>query len=144
MFAAVLLRVTKDDDVATCKERAETVSNTTAETVALCLWAFGAAEAKLPVAAPAPATAAAAAPAAVQGHLDEALKPGILTLDATPMEVRQWKRKLVTYLRCSGVPNWADVSDQHNVFFGCMEPALEDRVDHATPQIQVQGEGALS
>ncbi len=58
------------------------------------------------------------------------MKPSILTLDASPIEVRQWKRKLVTYLRRSGVPNWTDISDQHSVFFGCMESAVEDRVMH--------------
>ncbi len=65
------------------------------------------------------------------GRLVEALKPSLLTLDATPIEVRQWKRKLVTYLCQSGVPNWQDVSDQHSaVFFSCMESAKEDRVMH--------------
>ncbi len=47
-----------------------------------------------------------------------------------PFEVWQWKRKLVTYLRRSGVPNWQDVFDQHSVFFDCMESAVEDRVMH--------------
>ena len=60
----------------------------------------------------------------------EALKPSVLTLDTTPIEVQQWKRKLITYLRRSGVPNWTDVSDQHSVFFRCMESAVEDRVMH--------------
>ncbi len=60
----------------------------------------------------------------------DALKPSILTLNASPIEVRQWKWMLVTYLRRSGVPNWTDISDQHSVFFGCMESAVEDRVMH--------------
>ncbi len=42
----------------------------------------------------------------------------------------QWKLKLVTYLRRSGVPNWTDVLDQHCIFFKCMESAVEDRVMH--------------
>ncbi len=60
-------------------------------------------EAKLRTVAAAQANQAAAAQAAVgaataPGRLVEALKPWVLTLDATPIEVRQWKRKLVTYL----------------------------------------------
>ncbi len=133
-FAAVLLKVTRDEEVETWKDRAETVSNTTAEAAALCLRSIGVAEGKLRAAAAhagqAAAAAAAVAPAATPGRLVEALKPNLLTIDATPIEVRQWKRKLVTYLRRSGVPNWQDVSDQHSVFFGCMESAVEDRVMH--------------
>ena len=30
----------------------------------------------------------------------------------------------------SSAPNWADVSDQHSVFFGFMESAVEDKVMH--------------
>ncbi len=67
---------------------------------------------------------------AAHGHLVEALKPGVLTPSATPIKVQQGKRKLFTYLRCSGVPTWADVSDQHSVFFGCMESSVEDKVMH--------------
>ena len=74
----------------TFKERAEIISNITAETAAMCMRSIGVAEAKL---------RAAAGP----GRLVEALKLSVLTLDATPIEVRQWKRKLVTYLRQSGV-----------------------------------------
>ncbi len=131
-FAAVLLKVTRDEEMKTWKDRAQTVSNTTAKTTALCLRSIGVAEGKLWAAAAqaGQAAAAAAAPAAALGRLVEALKPSLLTLDATPIEVRQWKRKLVTYLRRSGVPNWQDVSDQHSVFFGCMESAVEDRVMH--------------
>ncbi len=134
-FAAVLLKVTRDEEMETWKDRAQTVSNTTAKTAALCLRSIGVAEGKLWAAAAqagqaAAAAAAAAAPAAAPGRLVEALKPSLLTLDVTPIEVRQWKRKLVTYLRRSGVPNWQDVSDQHSVFFGCMESAVEDRVMH--------------
>ncbi len=66
----------------------------------MCLRAIGVAEGKLRAAA----AAAAAAPATAPGHLVEALKPSVLTLDATPIEVRQWKKKLVTYLCRSGVP----------------------------------------
>ncbi len=133
-FSAILLKVTKDEEVTMYKERAEEVSTATGEAVGLCLRALGVAEAKLR-AADAPlrakaAAAAAAAPAAAPGRLVEALKPSILTLDASPFEVRQWKRKLVTYLRRLGVPNWTDIPDQHSVFFGCMESAVEDRVMH--------------
>ncbi len=102
-FAAVLLKVTRDEEVETWKDRAETVSNTTAETAALCLRSIGVAEGKLRAAAAragqAAAATAAAAPAAAPGRLVEALKPNLLTIDATPIEVQQWKRKLVTYLR---------------------------------------------
>ncbi len=74
----------------------------------MCLRAIGVAEGKLRAAAMhsgrAAAAAAAAAPATAPGHLVEALKPSVLTLDATPIEVRQWKKKLVTYLCRSGVP----------------------------------------
>ncbi len=121
----------------TFKDRAETVSNTTTETVALCLRSIGVSGGKLRAAAACAGQAAAvaavaapAAPAAAPGRLVEALKPNMLTLDATPIEVRQLKRKMGTYLRRSGVPNWADVSDQHSVFFVCMESAVQDRDMH--------------
>ncbi len=47
VFASVLLKLTKDDEVETFKERAETVCNTTVETAALCLRSIGFAEAQL-------------------------------------------------------------------------------------------------
>ncbi len=124
-FAAVLLKVTRVEEVETWKDLAETVSNATAETATLCLQTIGVAEGKLRAAA-----AAAAAPVAAPGRLVEALKPSMLTLDTTPIKVRQWKRKLVSFLCRSSIPNWQDVSNQHSVFFGCMESAMEDRVMH--------------
>ena len=99
-LAAVLLKVTRDEEVETWKDMAETVSNTTAETAALCLRSIGITEGKLRVTAAragqAVAAVATAAPGTAPGRLVEALKPSQLTLDATPIEVRQWKRKLVT------------------------------------------------
>ncbi len=63
-FAAVLLKAIKDDEVTTLKERAEGVSNTTAEAAELCLQAIGAAEAKLRTVAATQANQATAAQAA--------------------------------------------------------------------------------
>ena len=105
-FAADLLKVTRDEEMETWKDRAETVSNTTAETAVLCLRSIGVTEGKLRAAAAcagqAVAAAATAAPAAAPGRLVEALKPNLLTINATPIEMQQWKRKLVTYLRRRG------------------------------------------
>ncbi len=97
-FTAVLLKVTNDNKVTTVKASAETVSKTLAK-------AIGAVDSKLRAADPTPAAQVAAGPAATLGRLVEDLKPGVLTLDASPIEVRQWKRKLVTYLCRSGFPN---------------------------------------
>ncbi len=94
-FAAVLLKVTKDKDEETFKEKAEIVSNAIAETSEMCLRSIGDAEAKLRAATAqagrAAAAAAAMAQAAALGRLVEALKPRVLMLDATPIEVQQWK-----------------------------------------------------
>ena len=67
------LKVTRDEEVETSKDRAETVSNTTAETSALCLRSISVAEGKLLGAAAragqATAATAAVAPAAAPGRL---------------------------------------------------------------------------
>ena len=76
------------------------------------------------------AAATAATPAGMPGRMVEALKPSVLSLNASLIEVRQWKRKLEIYLRRSGVPNWTDILDQHSVFFGCNKSAVDDRVVH--------------
>ncbi len=69
-FSAILLKVTKDEEVITYKERAEEVSTAAGEAVGQCLRAPGVAETK-PRAADAPLRAAAAAaavtPAAAPG-----------------------------------------------------------------------------
>ena len=58
----------------------------------------------------------------------DGLKPPTLAMEATPIEVRQWKKKFGTYYRRSGVPAWPDVDDKHNVFFGCMEVSVADKI----------------
>ncbi len=76
------------------------------------------------------AAAEAATPAATPGHLVEALKPSVLTLDASPIEMQQWKGKLVMYFRSLEVPNQTVILNHHSVFFWCIESAVEDRVMH--------------
>ncbi len=111
VFRPVIVRLRDDNELAKFKERTTTITDTSVTAVAMCLWAIGAAEAALLAVRPTPAAAAATAAPGAPGRLVEALKPGVLTLDASPMELRQWKRKLVTYLRRSGVPAWGDMMD---------------------------------
>ena len=80
-------------------------SHATAEAIAACLQALWVAEAKLRAADAPLRTAAtvAATPATRPVRLVEALKLSMLTFNASPIEVLQWNRKLVTYLHWSGV-----------------------------------------
>ncbi len=106
------------------------ISDTATKAIAPCIQAIREAEAALIAAQPTPVSVVAAATPGALGHLVEVLKPGILTLDASPIKLTQWKRKLVTYLRRLGVPNLVNITDQHSIFFGCMESAVADRVMH--------------
>ncbi len=91
----------------TCKRETK-IGDTAARAVVMCIRAM--AEAAMVAVQPTPVPAVVATPGA-PGRLVDALKPGILTLDASPIELRPWKRKLVTYLRCSGVPGYRDITD---------------------------------
>ena len=89
VFRPVIVRLRDDNELAKFKERTTTITDTSVTAVAMCLWAIGAAEAALLAVRPTPAAAAATAAPGAPGRLVEALKPGVLTLDASPMELRQ-------------------------------------------------------
>ena len=89
VFRPVIVRLRDDNELAKFKERTTTITDTSVTAVAMCLWAIGAAEAALLAVRPTPAAAAATAAPGAPGRLVEALKPGVLTLDTSPMELRQ-------------------------------------------------------
>ncbi len=90
-----------------------------------CIQAIGEEEAALLATQPTTLNVMAAATATgAQGRLAEALKPGMLTLDLSPIELRQWKKKLFTYLHRSFVPAWRDMTDLHRMFVTCIESAV--------------------
>jgi hypothetical protein len=63
-------------------------------------------------------------------RLQEALKPDMLTTDASPEDMTQWKDEFGTYYRRSGVDQWPVHRDKQNVLLGCLDKGLKTQVKH--------------
>ena len=116
-------------DVANYTARLAEMETAALQTEQAALTAIAAAEQAL--APPAPAVVgAAAAPGGGGGgaRMQDSLKPERLTVDASPVDVTRWKKEFGTYFRRSMVHTWPALEDQHNVFTGCLDRELANKL----------------
>ncbi len=103
-FQTIIIKLVDNEELNMFEDRVTKVCDPPATTVVMYIQATGAAEVVLPVKQPTPVVVVAAVAAVTAlgapGHVVDALKPGILTLDASPIDRVEAvdMRKLVMYL----------------------------------------------
>jgi transposase InsO family protein len=128
------MEMEEEDDARTViSDRLTEMEEAADEAELMALAAIGSVEQALAPAAPAMAALAGmpapgAGPPQPSTRMMDSLKPEMLSLEATPIDVTAWKERFGTYFRRSRVDTWTDVGDQHNVLFGCVTNDLATRI----------------